>query len=94
MHPLYQAFDDAIAKLDTLNEDSYKDSTLIMQVCLKRAYAHIIDQLTIHLFQFLRDNVTFWTFDTAAADEQDAGGETGETAGNYKMNSQKIRFNY
>merc|ERR1712064_129020 len=26
-----QAFDDAIAELDTLNEDSYKDSTLIMQ---------------------------------------------------------------
>ena len=30
LHP--QAFDDAIAELDTLNEDSYKDSTLIMQV--------------------------------------------------------------
>ena len=29
-----QAFDDAIAELDTLNEDSYKDSTLIMQVRL------------------------------------------------------------
>ena len=28
----YQAFDDAIAELDTLNEDSYKDSTLIMQL--------------------------------------------------------------
>ena len=27
-----QAFDDAVAELDTLNEDSYKDSTLIMQV--------------------------------------------------------------
>merc|ERR1712200_303550 len=27
-----QAFDDAIAQLDTLNEDSYKDSTLIMQL--------------------------------------------------------------
>ena len=32
-HDLYdQAFDDAIAELDTLNEDSYKDSTLIMQL--------------------------------------------------------------
>nr|AEU03852.1 14-3-3 protein [Branchiostoma belcheri tsingtauense] len=27
-----KAFDDAIAELDTLNEDSYKDSTLIMQL--------------------------------------------------------------
>ena len=27
-----QAFDDAIAELDTLNEDSYKDSTLILQL--------------------------------------------------------------
>merc|ERR1712049_80270 len=27
-----QAFDDAIAELDTLNEDSYKDSTLTMQL--------------------------------------------------------------
>merc|ERR1719266_1796514 len=30
--PAKQAFDDAIAELDTLNEDSYKDSTLIMQL--------------------------------------------------------------
>jgi len=56
-----QAFDDAIAELDTLNEDSYKDSTLIMQL--------------------LRDNLTLWTSDTAA-DEQEGGGETGETGGN------------
>ena len=27
-----KAFDEAIAELDTLNEDSYKDSTLIMQL--------------------------------------------------------------
>ena len=27
-----QAFDEAMADLDTLNEDSYKDSTLIMQL--------------------------------------------------------------
>ena len=29
---IMQAFDDAIAELDTLKEDSYKDSTLIMQL--------------------------------------------------------------
>lgn len=29
---ILKAFDDAIAELDTLNEDSYKDSTLIMQL--------------------------------------------------------------
>ncbi|KAJ4964565.1 hypothetical protein NE237_016414 [Protea cynaroides] len=31
-HLAKQAFDEAIAELDTLNEDSYKDSTLIMQL--------------------------------------------------------------
>lgn len=31
-HLAKEAFDDAIAELDTLNEDSYKDSTLIMQL--------------------------------------------------------------
>merc|ERR1712048_148081 len=31
-HIAKQAFDEAIAELDTLNEDSYKDSTLIMQL--------------------------------------------------------------
>lgn len=29
---LLQAFDDAISELDTLRDDSYKDSTLIMQL--------------------------------------------------------------
>lgn len=48
-HLAKQAFDDAIAELDTLNEDSYKDSTLIMQL--------------------LRDNLTLWTSDAQAEDD-------------------------
>ncbi|CAL4228659.1 unnamed protein product, partial [Meganyctiphanes norvegica] len=38
--PQRQAFDDAIAELDTLNEDSYKDTTIIMQL--------LRDNLTLH----------------------------------------------
>uniref|UniRef100_A0A915PM54 14-3-3 domain-containing protein n=1 Tax=Setaria digitata TaxID=48799 RepID=A0A915PM54_9BILA len=58
---LAMAFDDAIAELDTLNEDSYKDSTLIMQL--------------------LRDNLTLWTSDTGA-DDQEGGEQAGEAGGN------------
>lgn len=46
-----KGFDDAIAELDNLKEDSYKDSTLIMQL--------------------LRDNLTLWTSDNQANDDQD-----------------------
>jgi len=45
------SFDDAIAELDTLSEESYKDSTLIMQL--------------------LRDNLTLWTSDNAAEEENE-----------------------
>ena len=44
-HLAKQAFDDAIAELDSLNEDSYKDSTLIMQLLrdnLTVSYHHLL----------------------------------------------------
>jgi len=44
------AFEDAIAELDNVAEDSYKDSTLIMQL--------------------LRDNLTLWTSDQEASEQQ------------------------
>lgn len=42
-----QAFDDAIAELDTLKEDSYKDSTLIMQL--------LRDNLTVSMSKARRE---------------------------------------
>jgi len=57
-----QAFDDAIAELDTLNEESYKDSTLIMQL--------LRDNLTVCRIFFLLadDNVHISTVLSAHPD--------------------------
>ena len=57
-HLAKQAFDDAIAELDTLSEESYKDSTLIMQllrdnlVCLLKL--DFISYLTFNRLSGLR----------------------------------------
>lgn len=54
---IYQAFDEAIAELDTLNEDSYKDSTLIMQL--------LRDNLTVSgsfFYLFFRNKSTYILF--------------------------------
>ncbi|KAE8715414.1 14-3-3 protein 7 [Hibiscus syriacus] len=40
-HLANQAFDEAIAELDSLNEESYKDSTLIMQA--SQGQSHLMD---------------------------------------------------
>ena len=55
-----QAFDDAIAELDTLNEDTYKgeseenDRSINVLVCLSDSTL---------IMQLLRDNLTLWTTD-------------------------------
>nr|ACJ84536.1 unknown [Medicago truncatula]AFK35461.1 unknown [Medicago truncatula] len=46
-HLAKQAFDDGVSELDTLNEDSYKDSTLIMQL--------LRDNLTLWTFDIPED---------------------------------------
>jgi len=56
-----QAFDDAIAELDTLSEDSYKDSTLIMQL--------LRDNLTLWTSDMQQDS------DAAGATEEAAHAE-------------------
>lgn len=45
-----QAFDDAIAELDTLKEDSYKDSTLIMQLLRDNLTVLLARQLWLKVF--------------------------------------------
>ena len=77
-YSIFQAFDDAIAELDTLNEDSYKDSTLIMQVRLSSQNIAVCTK--IFSLQLLRDNLTLWTSDTTG--DADEGGEAGGDAAN------------
>ena len=43
-HLAKQAFDDAIAELDTLSEESYKDSTLIMQLLRDNLVSRVTGQ--------------------------------------------------
>lgn len=58
-----QAFDDAIAELDTLSEDSYKDSTLIMQL--------LRDNLTLWTSDMSNDTEESKNNDENKDDEED-----------------------
>ncbi|KAL4569929.1 hypothetical protein LXL04_025576 [Taraxacum kok-saghyz] len=60
-HLAKQAFDEAISELDTLNEESYKDSTLIMQL--------LRDNLTLWTSDLSEEGED--------AHKQDGGGKTG-----------------
>lgn len=51
-HLAKQAFDDAIAELDTLSEESYKDSTLIMQLLRDNLASHAETHVRAMLTRF------------------------------------------
>jgi len=82
-HLAKAAFDDAIAELDTLSEESYKDSTLIMQLLrdnlvsfcgyLCRRCSFVVTP-TDHTLQ------TLWTSSEAEPSGEAAAGESKDTA--------------
>ncbi len=64
-HLAKQAFDDAIAELDTLSEESYKlVEMLIQHQVTDRRYRD-----STLIMQLLRDNLTLWTSDMNEAGE-------------------------
>ena len=71
-HLAKQAFDDAIAELDTLSEESYKDSTLIMQLLRDNLVSNIrhCDAAYTNLSQ------TLWT--SSEAEPQEQAGQSAE----------------
>lgn len=62
-HLAKQAFDDAIAELDTLSEESYKDSTRKLKGCDAKGRAGLTSSSLPVIMQLLRDNLTLWTSD-------------------------------
>lgn len=62
---LLQAFDEAISELDTLGEDSYKDSTLIMQL-LRDNLTLWTSDITVIYFPLLTSFYTFFYLLTIA----------------------------
>lgn len=64
-HLAKQAFDDAIAELDTLSEESYK-----WAACLLDSRSSWQNRDSTLIMQLLRDNLTLWT-----SDMNESGGE-------------------
>lgn len=58
------AFDDAIAELDTLSEESYKDSTLIMQL--------LRDNLTLWTSDMQTEGIVYTTVELYSDGEESA----------------------
>ena len=72
------AFDDAISELDSLQEEQYKDATLIMQVRAAAAPPPRLPSSALPPFappalQLIRDNLTLWTSDQTEEDGKDDG---------------------
>jgi len=67
-HLAKQAFDDAIAELDTLSEESYKDSTLIMQLLRDNLTLWTSDMQDSGMWPFLV-LVRLWFLCSATADK-------------------------
>ncbi|MEQ2192105.1 hypothetical protein XENOCAPTIV_007024, partial [Xenoophorus captivus] len=75
------AFDEAIAELDTLNEDSYKDSTLIMQLLRDNlTVSSILSLSCVYLMSFVMKcyNVFLFFFQLWTSENQADEGETGD----------------
>jgi 14-3-3 protein epsilon len=72
-HLAKQAFDDAIAELDTLSEESYKDSTLIMQLLRDNLVS-----VFLRIRGFPANSIqTLWT--SSEAEPQESSGQAATT---------------
>src|SRR6266852_3392527 len=74
-HLAKQAFDDAIAELDTLSEESYKDSTLIMQLLRDNL---VIWKNPLFIPRYETDAVTQTLWTSSEAEPQESTGQSAE----------------